>query len=169
MQTATLHVLTPLVCCAAAAWWRDTVLDLGNRDQDASVLRTKHNDFSDDSRTMQVVRFFYHTGMSTTLHLQFDCTTDECATIASSGTPLCTSCFASLVACSCTCPSCGCGGSCVWQVQGFDFAAWVDANIRDDDEVRPHVHRQYLHCRVAFAVCTPATGMQSRDSPCAAP
>ena len=54
MQKAMLHVLTPLVCCAAAAWWRDAVLDLGNRDQDASVLRTKDNDFSDDRRTMQV-------------------------------------------------------------------------------------------------------------------
>ena len=45
---------TPLVCSAAAVWWRDAVLDLGNLDQVGSVLRTKHNDFSDDSRTMQV-------------------------------------------------------------------------------------------------------------------
>lgn len=29
------------------------MLDFGNRDKVGSVLRTKHNDFSDDSRTLQ--------------------------------------------------------------------------------------------------------------------
>jgi hypothetical protein len=51
---ATHHALMPLSCSAAAVWWRNAVLDLGNLDQVGSVLRTKHNDFSDDSRTMQV-------------------------------------------------------------------------------------------------------------------
>ena len=46
--------LRTLFGSGAAAWWRDAVLDLGNRDEVGSVLRTKHNDFSDDTRTMQV-------------------------------------------------------------------------------------------------------------------
>jgi hypothetical protein len=54
VSTAVTLTLTPWGCPAAAVWWRDAVLDLGNLDQVGSVLRTKHNDFSDNSRTMQV-------------------------------------------------------------------------------------------------------------------
>ena len=48
------RALTRCDCSAAAVWWRNAVLDLGNRDQVGSVLHTKHNDFGDASRTMQV-------------------------------------------------------------------------------------------------------------------
>jgi hypothetical protein len=50
---------------------------------------------------------------------------------------------------------CDCG-SCVWQVEGFDFAAWLDANIRDDDEV----------CTGILAATVSAAGLPAAGAPC---
>ncbi len=51
------------LCCvcnilplSSAVWTRDVVLDFGNDDKVGSVLRTKHNNFDNTDRTIQVRR-----------------------------------------------------------------------------------------------------------------